>query len=63
MMAATERASNPAAGVLLQAVIDSMPDSIALLDIDGTIRMVNQVWREFADANGLRSSDYCVNAN
>lgn len=40
-----------------------MPDSIALLESDGTIRMVNQAWREFADANDLRSPDYCVNTN
>ncbi|MHC4875979.1 MAG: PAS domain-containing protein [Planctomycetota bacterium] len=29
---------------LLQAVVDSIADSIALLECDGTIRMVNQAW-------------------
>lgn len=36
----------------LQAVIDSLPEHLAVLDAGGTIVMVNQAWRDFARANG-----------
>ncbi len=62
-MSEKELPPHPSASHLLQAVIDSMPDSIALLDTDGTIRMVNRAWREFADENQLRSASYCVGSN
>ncbi len=50
-------------GRLLQSVIDVIPEEIVLLDVDGTIRVVNLAWRDFADRNGLKSSDYCVGRN
>lgn len=36
----------------LQAILDGLPEHIAVLDPDGTIQMVNAAWRRFAIANG-----------
>jgi len=36
----------------LQAIIDALPEHIAVLEHDGKIVMVNQAWRRFAKANG-----------
>ena len=36
----------------LQAIIDALPEHIAVLDQAGTIMMVNAAWRRFAKANG-----------
>lgn len=36
----------------LQAVIDALPQHVAVLDVDGTITMVNAAWIRFARANG-----------
>jgi two-component system CheB/CheR fusion protein len=36
----------------LQAVLDGLPEHVALLEPDGTIRMINAAWRAFACANG-----------
>jgi two-component system CheB/CheR fusion protein len=36
----------------LQAVLDSLPEHIAVLDAQGEITMVNQAWLAFAQANG-----------
>jgi two-component system CheB/CheR fusion protein len=36
----------------LQAVLDSLPEHIAVLDRNGKITMVNRAWRRFADQNG-----------
>jgi two-component system CheB/CheR fusion protein len=36
----------------LQAVLDALPEHVAVLDVDGRITMVNQAWRNFAQANG-----------
>jgi two-component system CheB/CheR fusion protein len=36
----------------LQAVLDALPEHIAVLEHDGTIAMVNQAWIRFAKANG-----------
>lgn len=38
----------------LQAIIDALPEHIAVLDPSGTIEMVNAAWRRFAKANGDR---------
>lgn len=43
----------------LQAIIDSLPEHLAVLDPQGTIQLVNQAWRLFATRNGdadLRNS-------
>jgi two-component system CheB/CheR fusion protein len=39
----------------LQAVIDSFPAHVAVLDVHGTIRQVNHAWMEFARCNGAAS--------
>jgi two-component system, chemotaxis family, CheB/CheR fusion protein len=36
----------------LQAVLDSLPEHVAVLDQRGDITLVNRAWREFAMANG-----------
>ena len=36
----------------LQAVLDALPEHVAVLDAEGQITMVNQAWRSFAQANG-----------
>ncbi|MFE8031747.1 chemotaxis protein CheB [Thiohalocapsa marina] len=36
----------------LQAVLDSLPEHVAVLDGDGRITMVNRAWRRFTEANG-----------
>jgi two-component system CheB/CheR fusion protein len=36
----------------LQAILDGLPEHVAVLDPDGTIRLVNAAWRRFALANG-----------
>ncbi len=36
----------------LQAILDALPEHIAVLSKDGTIRMVNESWKRFARANG-----------
>ncbi len=43
----------------LQAIIDSLPEHVAVLDQQGTIQLVNRAWRQFAHDNGdaeLRAS-------
>ena len=37
-----------------QALVNSLPANIAVLDAEGTILDVNEQWREFGRANGLR---------
>jgi two-component system CheB/CheR fusion protein len=36
----------------LQAILDGLPEHVAVLESDGCIRMVNAAWRRFARANG-----------
>jgi len=36
----------------LQAIVDALPEHIAVVDPDGIIRLVNAAWRRFARANG-----------
>jgi two-component system CheB/CheR fusion protein len=36
----------------LQVILDGLPEHVAVLEPDGTIRMVNAAWRRFALANG-----------
>ncbi|MCF8167024.1 MAG: PAS domain-containing protein [Rhodoferax sp.] len=36
----------------LQAILDGLPEHVAVLDSDGTIAMVNNAWKRFAMANG-----------
>ena len=35
----------------LQAVIDSLPEHVAVLDVHGTVRQVNHAWHSFAEQN------------
>jgi two-component system CheB/CheR fusion protein len=37
---------------LLQSVLDSLPEHVAVLDAGGVIRLVNAAWRRFAADNG-----------
>lgn len=46
-----EDGADPAAG-LLEAGIDTAPESIAVLDEEGRILVVNETWRRFAAENG-----------
>jgi two-component system CheB/CheR fusion protein len=36
----------------LQAILDGLPEHVAVLEPDGTIRMINAAWKRFALANG-----------
>jgi two-component system CheB/CheR fusion protein len=38
----------------LQAILDSLPEHIAVLDPKGQILLVNRAWREFSENNGER---------
>jgi two-component system CheB/CheR fusion protein len=38
----------------LQAILDSLPEHIAVLDPKGMILLVNRAWRDFAEVNGER---------
>lgn len=38
----------------LQAILDSLPEHIAVLDSAGNITLVNKAWRDFAETNGDR---------
>lgn len=45
---------------LFTGVIDAIPDSLAVLDRNGSIIAVNDAWRRFGRDNGLRWSEYGV---
>jgi PAS domain S-box-containing protein len=45
------------------SILNALPAHIALLDHDGLIVSVNEHWRRFAVANGLRSDGFCVGQN
>lgn len=45
------------------AVVDSLPDHIAMLDASGTILAVNAAWHQFAEANGYVGTGHGVGAN
>jgi len=45
---------------LIAALIDSLPDSIGVLDADQKIVMVNKTWRAFCDRNQILLPDYGV---
>ncbi len=47
----------------LRAVLDALPDHVAILDEDGTILAVNDVWSRFASENGDMSGRSAVGAN
>ena len=46
-----------------RALIDSLPAHIALLDSDGEIAEVNELWREFARKNELPDANYGIGVN
>ena len=46
-----------------RAVIDALTAHVALLDKSGEIIAVNAAWRQFADDNGSRLSNYGVGSN
>ncbi len=43
----------------LQAIIDSLPEHLAVLDRQGTIVQVNEAWRRFSAANGNPTLQNC----
>jgi two-component system CheB/CheR fusion protein len=43
----------------LQAILDGLPEHVAVLEPDGTIRLVNAAWRRFALANGDPDLTHC----
>lgn len=43
----------------LQNVIDSLPEHLAVLDMQGTITLVNAAWRRFASCNGDDKLSHC----
>ena len=47
----------------LQSTIDGLSASIAVLDDAGTILLVNQAWRAFAEQNGLAAGSVSAGAN
>ena len=58
--AATTRMERVHARVILQPAIDAMSANIAVLEPDGVILTVNERWRRFGDANGLRTPNYAI---
>lgn len=48
---------------LLHAVLNALNQSVALITPDGQIVAVNRQWREFGDANDLRSPNHGVGMN
>jgi len=50
-------------GKQIQAVFDSLPAHVAVLDAAGTILTVNTAWRRFAEANGYAGSSHGVGLN
>ncbi|MHB8205190.1 MAG: PAS domain-containing protein, partial [Desulfomonilaceae bacterium] len=47
----------------LQASLDAMNLSIAIIEEDGTIIFVNQAWKTFGDANGLTMPNHGIGGN
>ena len=47
----------------LQRLIDSLPEHVALIDRNGTIRQVNRAWTDFAERNGGDASRTGVGSN
>jgi len=48
---------------LFGAVVDTLPQHIAVMDDQGDIVYVNQSWKTFADDNGLAHPDYGLGQN
>jgi PAS domain S-box-containing protein len=46
-----------------RSTVDALTDHIAIIDGAGEILAVNQAWREFAAANGLRTPHYGLGSN
>ena len=46
-----------------QAIIDSLPASIAVLDINGFVISVNESWRNFGRQNGAKDERFSVGVN
>jgi PAS domain S-box-containing protein len=45
---------------VFQSALDALTAHIAILDGDGTILLVNQAWKDYADENGYRGDDYGI---
>ncbi len=44
-------------------ILDALPATIALLNVEGTILAVNESWRQFAELHGLADADHAVGRN
>ena len=53
----------PVPDALFRGMIDSMPDSIALVDGQGAILYVNTAWRDFGNENDLHHPDSWIGIN
>lgn len=49
--------------VLLQDLIDALPDGVAIIDAGGTVQVVNEVWRAFSRDNGGDTITFHVGTN
>jgi PAS domain S-box-containing protein len=54
---------DPGLAVMPTALLDALPAHIALLDSDGTIRIVNEAWKRFGAENQLSSPHHGVGQN
>jgi PAS domain S-box-containing protein len=52
-----------ASGELVRAVLDSLPEHVAVLDEDGVVTMVNEPWERFAIENGGNPAGVSVGVN
>ena len=57
------RPGRPAIGKKFQAVFDSLPAHIAVLDATGTILAVNAAWHHFAESNSYAGIGHGVGIN
>ena len=48
---------------LVRGTLNSMTSSIAILDRDGVIRDVNEIWKRFAEANGAKMPYHGIGLN
>ncbi len=48
---------------ITREILDALPAQVALLDPSGRIEIVNEAWRKFATANGLRADKFALGSN
>lgn len=45
------------------AILNALPASVALLDSQGTIRAINEAWKQFGMVNNFQGADYGLGSN